>query len=362
MMKSKPIGQYEIDWSHPLTKGLFSCHLFGNTLFDNKSGILNKSSLDKPEFNKGGLHSSASSPQVTTGFLYPEEAENDISVFSRVKPYEIKTSLFAYECSSANTSDSLYNGFFLPPGEYYGREINIGLSNVGMDGWEYMFCRQIGKFAFYEDGFHSNSFLVPKLNTWQNVSGWYRWPEDSPYTRVDGHTKRLSTHSKYWDGIYPAQTAIVNAPLHTASNREFQGDIACIYTWDRVLSDEEFTSLEADPYVFLKPVKTIPSYYALARPCPDTNLITDVTKGTLVLNADGSFTYNYTAGNVPDTDYFEYSFIDDDGVSNTARVDLTIDQSIPISQDDDFSFSYNVTLNGNVYSDNGNGVDTYDCS
>lgn len=57
------------------------------------------------------------------------------------------------------------------------------------------------------------------------------------------------------------------------------------------------------------------------------NLTQDTTKGVLVLEQDGSFTYDYTADNAPDTDEFRYTITDANGTSNEAIVSLTIESN-----------------------------------
>jgi len=61
------------------------------------------------------------------------------------------------------------------------------------------------------------------------------------------------------------------------------------------------------------------------------NLETDVEKGTLSLDQDGSFTYTFDDGTYtkPNTDFFTYSITDERGTSNIARVDIEIQSTGP---------------------------------
>ena len=62
--------------------------------------------------------------------------------------------------------------------------------------------------------------------------------------------------------------------------------------------------------------------------CPNVTLVAYTSgKGDLTLNSDGSFTYDYTAGETTDTDSFTYRFTDDNGDSNIATVTLNITSS-----------------------------------
>ena len=77
-------------------------------------------------------------------------------------------------------------------------------------------------------------------------------------------------------------------------------------------------------------------------------LITDVTNGTLTLQADGSFTY------IPNTDYlgldsFEYSLCDADGCDNAVvTISVLIPNDPPIAVDDTYTTNEDTVLNGSV--------------
>jgi len=66
--------------------------------------------------------------------------------------------------------------------------------------------------------------------------------------------------------------------------------------------------------------------------CPNVTLVAyDDVKGDLSLNSDGSFTYDYTAGETTDTDSFTYRFTDDNGDSNEATVTLNITSAFQVA-------------------------------
>ena len=63
--------------------------------------------------------------------------------------------------------------------------------------------------------------------------------------------------------------------------------------------------------------------------CPSVQLVLNVAKGNLSLLEDGSFTYDYTGGNAPDTDSFTYTLTDSYGTSNISTVSITISLASP---------------------------------
>ena len=78
-------------------------------------------------------------------------------------------------------------------------------------------------------------------------------------------------------------------------------------------------------------------------------LVTNVTKGTLTLNADGTFIYT-PASNYYGSDFFEYKVSDGLLESNTVRVNLTITNANdgPVAQDGAFTVDEGETHLGNV--------------
>jgi len=83
--------------------------------------------------------------------------------------------------------------------------------------------------------------------------------------------------------------------------------------------------------------------------------------GTVVLNADGSFTY-HPASNFVGTDNFTYTLKDTGGLSSTGAVTLAVNapstQSAPVAQTDNVTAQQYHAINGNVLANNGNGADT----
>ncbi|MCC6598989.1 MAG: tandem-95 repeat protein [Alphaproteobacteria bacterium] len=87
--------------------------------------------------------------------------------------------------------------------------------------------------------------------------------------------------------------------------------------------------------------------------------VTTANGGTVVLLADGSFTYT-PAENFYGTDSFEYTLSDPDGAISIATVTLNVAavNDGPAAQDDEITGHADNIVTGNVLADNGHGVDT----
>ncbi|PCI54061.1 MAG: hypothetical protein COB36_11180 [Alphaproteobacteria bacterium] len=81
--------------------------------------------------------------------------------------------------------------------------------------------------------------------------------------------------------------------------------------------------------------------------------------GSVVVSANGDFTYTPTAG-YNGADSFTYTLDDGFGGSDTATVNITVrpPNVAPFAQDDAFTGDEDISITGNLLSDNGNGVDT----
>ncbi len=96
--------------------------------------------------------------------------------------------------------------------------------------------------------------------------------------------------------------------------------------------------------------------------------VTLASGALLTLNVDGTFTYDpngqfdgLNAGQT-DTDTFTYVIEDEGGLQDGATVNVTINgvdslNSPPVAENDDFGTDENSAIAGNVFDDNGNGVD-----
>ena len=75
------------------------------------------------------------------------------------------------------------------------------------------------------------------------------------------------------------------------------------------------------------------------------HLVSGTTYGTVVLNADGTFTYTPNQGNTTGTDSFTYNVTDGyGGTSNTTTVTLNLGNMNPVAQPDAYSGGHNVVI------------------
>ncbi|NRB32875.1 MAG: tandem-95 repeat protein, partial [Rhizobiaceae bacterium] len=87
--------------------------------------------------------------------------------------------------------------------------------------------------------------------------------------------------------------------------------------------------------------------------------VTTTNGGALVLNANGSFTYD-PAANFSGTDSFSYEISDGNGGTATAVASISVVDvnQAPVAQADTFAIDEDTQLTGNVLVDNGNGADS----
>ena len=90
-----------------------------------------------------------------------------------------------------------------------------------------------------------------------------------------------------------------------------------------------------------------------------TTPVINVANGTLVLNANGTFSYTPDA-NFNGADSFSYRLLDGQGGTDTATVSITVNavNDAPVAADDDVSGNEDTVITGDVLADNGSGVDS----
>lgn len=91
---------------------------------------------------------------------------------------------------------------------------------------------------------------------------------------------------------------------------------------------------------------------------PATVIVTEEPTGGTVMIDAGTGDITYTAAAMPGMDTFRYTVTDDDGLLSRSALVSVMVNDCPVALDDAVSVSQTMTLTGNVFSDNGNGVDT----
>lgn len=129
------------------------------------------------------------------------------------------------------------------------------------------------------------------------------------------------------EGTVDIQIALVNAPP-VAVDDDYQVAPAAVLN---VAAPSGVLNNDSDPDNDALTVKTTPTVAP--------------TNGTLVLNADGSFTYTNTSGT---SDTFSYEVCDPSNVCDTAKVDIVVAalSQPPVAMNDSYSVDEGATLNG----------------
>jgi len=305
----KPIGQYEIDWSHPLSKGL---EFFYVSSSDEKDYADNK-----PYDAKVGTPIQSGNYSYFSNSRIFFQNRNPITSSGRTVVSKIRL--------DNNTS---YKYVVSTPTEG-GYTLMLAANNAQIN----IFWKGLSGYL------KLGSSLLP--NVWYTICGIksgkavadakiYR---DKTYIGSGGHASSPSGFSNWQINI------------GGRSDRLFHGDIEFSVIWSRDLTEEEYLSFESDPYQILKPTRTIAQeqYAALFHVCPDVYVTTPPAYhvGAFILHQDGSFDYTFDGTADITEDYFEFYIKDEQGTTNTARITLKIN---PDAADDNYTFTAGASL------------------
>jgi hypothetical protein len=155
-----------------------------------------------------------------------------------------------------------------------------------------------------------------------DADGSFTYAPDPGYTGVDGFTYQAS------DGIATSATTSVTISVDPASPTAIDDSYATLH--DTTLTVEATNGVldnDSDPN---------------GDPLTAT-LVDDVTNGTLILDADGSFTYAPDPGFVG-TDAFGYDATDGTYTSGTATVSISVTNQAPAASPDSYVASQDATL------------------
>ena len=293
----KPIGnQWEIDWSHPLSKGLVFFVVDGKELVGNKISSNNDVSLiagsqafngtssylslgDRDEFS---LAQSGQQGTFFTDFLFKTSGE----------PIHLLSKQNEFACALQVDSGSNYPRL---------------------------------------DLFGGNSGTAPSLaiNTQYKLSYvWTAGVRQSIYVNDKLH------HSATNGNTSGSTNENLNIGYYDFDNSSYlDGNIDTAVLWKRELSLEEIKSLHENPYQILKPVRTVQSlaYPALFSGCPVFAIGTktpDHHNGTFTLNPDGTFTYDFDGTEGITQDTFTYTIEDANGVGFEQTATLNISAGV----------------------------------
>ena len=224
----KPIGgQWEIDWSHPLARGLQSFYL------------LNEAA--------GSAH------DIARGFLGDLVSENESVA------YWVKSGIYAGDSSPQSVFKST-NSVTLPNDSTI-----MMLCNPNVIGWVMYFgIGAYNDFSYY-GSHHSGASLSTNESSYIN--------KEHPLictTSISDTTREDKVH------IYDRPVGVASSTdlarstgqfsvggLDSFNDSSINGEVYCFAFWDSVLTDEEIKSLHENPYQILKQRKTVTNYAPL---------------------------------------------------------------------------------------------------
>ena len=237
----KPKGLYEIDWSHPLTRGLTGCWainrwenlgrvLDAGEAGDTYSGIYNDAYIS----GKGNLVLDGVDDVLAAGDFAIHAG--DITIFTICTPTAVSgvQGLLQADNSGSNRRDFQFRldnnkVSFIP---------FVGGSNGSISSTTTLSTGVRHKLgASHSSTLGSNNYSV----------------------YVDGEKDNSGTKTGALDSDYP--TTLIGAYSTTAAALdggsyidEFAGEIELVYVWDRVLSDSDYRLINKDPYQIFKPI------------------------------------------------------------------------------------------------------------
>jgi len=225
----KPVGAVKIDWEHPLSRGLTGVLLAS---YGMKNLVDNGTITFLPSFE--GLGTSQYGQHLTFLNSYadlPSSIRDKIidtgmmSIFARQR--------LTNTISADQRIASCWGG---------GGDAQFILWNdAGGGGDGYAFIINNGGARVGE------SVASSVLNKWQNVCGTYDKVNLKIY--VEGKEKASTA---YTTSLFASSAEYGLARINSTVNA-YDGDMACVFFWDRGLSAPEVSSLEADPYQILMP-------------------------------------------------------------------------------------------------------------
>ena len=173
-----------------------------------------------------------------------------------------------------------------------------------------------------------------------NPDGTFTYTPDSDFNGSDSFTYTVS------DGNNGTATATVNLTINAVNDAP-------------IAVDDSFTTDEDTELI----VDITDNVLVNDSDIDDDNLTvignTDPNNGLVTVNPDGTFTYT------PDSDFngsdsFTYTVSDGNNGTATATVNLTINavNDAPIAIDDSLTTDEDTSISGNIFADNGNGVDS----
>jgi len=221
----KPTGPVEIDWSHPLTNGLRTCHIFQSTrdLVDNVNGaLLVSAKIERNLLNSAGTANSG----MYTGTLSKHSGE--ITILAQIKP------------SSVSGVQQIYAADDSAPPMIRSWQFRLNAANV-----------EVITFAGAVRATAGATTLL--VDNWATVGASHS-SGGADIVYLNGVIDNTGTNTGALATDLNCPHGIGARPQDSTELREpYGGDIAYVYQWDIVLSSAQVADLTRNPYQFLKP-------------------------------------------------------------------------------------------------------------
>ena len=243
-MPKKPQGQYEIDWSNPLTKGLIIFNPFNRVAGDRAINYFRRD-------DKGYLGTPASQPDFTYSgsnnltwqrgnVLLNQGAENEEGLYTNTGIDSVDLSVgFTYAIKAKI-------GVFVPQGS--GLNTLLGYDDYTTNSININSSKQVWVYVRGTDTIISGTTLDDDFHT---IILTYDGTTASVY--VDGALISNPTAGAYRE----ASAARIRVGFDGSSNRNLECEVEWLALYDRGISELEAIELSNNPYQILKEERTV---------------------------------------------------------------------------------------------------------
>jgi hypothetical protein len=239
----KPIGNVEIDWSNPITRGLVGCWIlqgYQNIAYNLVSGV--NGYLVLPANIEVKPHLEGIGARVTADFTQTRihlQSVTSADRLSGVPTGIISTYVFANQGNATLSGqdfprfiDKDYaDGWAFYPNFSSGTKLSFSISNAGAVSTD---------ISAYDD-----------LDTGYGATALENSQGNNVRFFINGDYLSNATANANNFGTLTKDIALLNRS--NVSDRQNLAPLYCAFVWDRALTDNEHASIHADRYQFLKP-------------------------------------------------------------------------------------------------------------
>ncbi len=229
--KKKPTGPVEIDWSHPLAKGLKFFTIFNNGAFVD---LVNKDTatitVNNGEIKYENGHGSFAVGAINNSLVSYDGrdivATNGLTFATNVRPAEVGT--FKYWCNLESPSDATEVIF-----------------------WQNGATLRLSWGVAAGTSIYKGTTIVAE--EWQSVAASMDSTGDPTKSKLYYQGKLVASPTTGGTAITPDDMDQVNIGNRSTGARGWDGHMEYMAVWETQLSDTDYQSFERNPYQFLKP-------------------------------------------------------------------------------------------------------------